>query len=177
MRRRWVFPGFLNTRDINALFNSEKLIHIFAQNGDYDGPYSAKFSRIPIGIDFHTLFLRPRLFNETAQSIEEQEITLHSIIRDLQPTHMRRLGALCDFHLSPAYRYGGRSNVANQLAHLKSNIFWLPQKIPRRELWLAKGQFAFSISPHGYGLDCHRTWEDLALGCIVIGKLPRSILS
>jgi hypothetical protein len=28
----------------------------------------------------------------------------------------------------------------------------------------------FSISPHGNGLDCHRTWEDLILGCIVIVK-------
>jgi hypothetical protein len=26
------------------------------------------------------------------------------------------------------------------------------------------------VSPHGNGLDCHRTWEALALGCIVIVK-------
>ncbi len=40
----------------------------------------------------------------------------------------------------------------------------------RTELWKKKGGYAFSISPHGNGLDCHRTWEDLALGCIVIVK-------
>jgi hypothetical protein len=26
------------------------------------------------------------------------------------------------------------------------------------------------VSPHGNGLDCHRTWEALALGCIPIVK-------
>jgi hypothetical protein len=26
------------------------------------------------------------------------------------------------------------------------------------------------LSPHGNGLDCHRTWEALALGCIPIVK-------
>lgn len=40
----------------------------------------------------------------------------------------------------------------------------------RSSLWKTKGQYAFSISPHGNGLDCHRTWEDLILGCIVIVK-------
>jgi hypothetical protein len=29
---------------------------------------------------------------------------------------------------------------------------------------------AFVASPHGNGLDCHRTWEALALGCIPIVK-------
>lgn len=42
--------------------------------------------------------------------------------------------------------------------------------MPRTELWKRKGEYAFSISPHGNGLDCHRTWEDLVLGCIVIVK-------
>ena len=29
---------------------------------------------------------------------------------------------------------------------------------------------AFVLSPHGNGLDCHRTWEALCLGCIPIIK-------
>jgi hypothetical protein len=31
-------------------------------------------------------------------------------------------------------------------------------------------EHAFVLSPHGNGLDCHRTWEALALGCIPIVK-------
>jgi hypothetical protein len=33
-----------------------------------------------------------------------------------------------------------------------------------------QSQYAFVISPHGNGLDCHRTWEALVLGCIPIVK-------
>jgi hypothetical protein len=35
-------------------------------------------------------------------------------------------------------------------------------------------KYAFVLSPHGNGLDCHRTWEALILGCIPIVK--RSLL-
>ena len=31
-------------------------------------------------------------------------------------------------------------------------------------------KYRFIISPHGNGLDCHRTWEALALGCYPIIK-------
>lgn len=31
-------------------------------------------------------------------------------------------------------------------------------------------EYAFIASPHGNGLDCHRTWEALCLGCIPIVK-------
>jgi hypothetical protein len=35
-------------------------------------------------------------------------------------------------------------------------------------MWRRRGEYAFVLSPHGYGLDCHRTWEALALGHIVV---------
>jgi len=31
-----------------------------------------------------------------------------------------------------------------------------------------RGQYAAVLSPHGGGLDCHRTWEALALGHLVV---------
>jgi hypothetical protein len=34
-------------------------------------------------------------------------------------------------------------------------------------------EFAFVLSPHGNGLDCHRTWEALVLGCIPIVKTSK----
>jgi hypothetical protein len=46
--------------------------------------------------------------------------------------------------------------------------FQLPKD--QEALWKKKGEYAFSISPHGNGWDCQRTWEDLILGCIVIVK-------
>ena len=43
-------------------------------------------------------------------------------------------------------------------------------QLDRSDLWKTKRRYVFSISPHGNGLDCYRTWEDLILGCIVIIK-------
>ena len=44
------------------------------------------------------------------------------------------------------------------------------RKVRRIELWREKTRYAFVVSPHGNGLDCHRTWESLVLGNIVIVK-------
>ena len=34
--------------------------------------------------------------------------------------------------------------------------------------WKRQTEYAFVVSPPGEGLDCHRTWEALCLGCIPI---------
>ncbi|MEM7294430.1 MAG: hypothetical protein AAF420_13705, partial [Pseudomonadota bacterium] len=49
------------------------------------------------------------------------------------------------------------------------------QFVSREESWQSLSRHAFVVSPHGNGLDCHRTWEALSLGCIPIVK--RSALS
>lgn len=46
------------------------------------------------------------------------------------------------------------------------------EELNRSELWRRHGNYAFVISPPGHGLDCHRTWEALALGCIPITLAP-----
>jgi hypothetical protein len=43
-------------------------------------------------------------------------------------------------------------------------------KITRNETWNNQINYSFVLSPHGNGLDCHRTWESLVLGCIPIVK-------
>ena len=61
-----------------------------------------------------------------------------------------------------------RTSIFNQLR--STGLIEYGSWMSRARLWQTKGAYAFSISPHGNGLDCHRTWEDLALGCIVIVK-------
>ena len=46
------------------------------------------------------------------------------------------------------------------------------EELNRSELWRRHGNYSFVISPPGHGLDCHRTWEALALGCIPITLAP-----
>jgi hypothetical protein len=47
-------------------------------------------------------------------------------------------------------------------------VFYEPERIKRFETWKNQIKYAFVLSPFGHGLDCHRTWEALCLGCIPI---------
>lgn len=169
------FPS--NCGNIDALIESDKVLHVFAQNCDYRGP-SRKVSHLPIGIDFHSIAYKGKkgMWGEKG-SPREQEATLTRVLKSLQPTHQRLKRAYVDFHHSDTMhgnfqrylQFGeDRKSIFERL--LSTGFIDHGQPMRRKELWKRKGQYAFSVSPHGNGLDCHRTWEDLALGCIVIVK-------
>jgi hypothetical protein len=44
----------------------------------------------------------------------------------------------------------------------------LPHPLPRLDTWKKMSEYKFIISPHGTGLDCYRTYEALALGCMPV---------
>ena len=44
----------------------------------------------------------------------------------------------------------------------------LTESIQRRNMWKLMGQYAIVASPPGHGMDCHRTWEAIAMGAIVL---------
>jgi hypothetical protein len=44
--------------------------------------------------------------------------------------------------------------------------------VKRTQNWKNMTEYAFVLSPFGVGMDCHRTWEALCLGCIPILKAP-----
>ncbi|MEI8365281.1 MAG: hypothetical protein WCF65_02585 [Parachlamydiaceae bacterium] len=167
----------LNSNCLNLLLASKKVIHIFAQNCDKEaGQY--KISHLPIGVDFHTIAYRaPGHWGETG-SPSQQEACLKQILQTLEPTYLRKKQAFVDFQHFDSIRYGSnrrylklgedRTTIFNRL--LPTGLIEFGEKMKRSSLWKIKGQYAFSISPHGNGLDCHRTWEDLILGCIVIVK-------
>lgn len=156
--------------DMRNFIEDDRVIHIFSQNIDGTIP-SNKISPLPIGIDFHSITCTGGYFGEHQQTIEQQEKVLEDILSTLRPTSERKKRALIDFHLADRPIYGGevRGAIANRI--MSSGVIdRLDSRIARETLWRRKGQYAFSVSPHGNGLDCHRTWEDLVLGCIVIVK-------
>ncbi len=164
-----------NAQEFEMILANKNIIHIFAQNCDYEGK-SNKISQIPIGIDYHTIaYFNPGRWNEYG-SVDEQESSLKSVLSQLLPTHQRKKKAFVDFHLNDTARgsktmtYGGdRTSLFRQL--VSSGLIDYPSMVmPRSELWKTKGQYAFSICPYGNGMDTHRIWEDLALGCICIAK-------
>lgn len=162
----------------NELLEHPYIIHIFAQNNAL-GTSHPKVSSIPIGLDFHTLVWRPRCFAETTASPQRQEQLLEGILSNLRPTKKRIPRAYIDFHFrdtikdSCMKRYLTLGETRSEIAKTVLASGQVDQalfRMPRSHLWCIKGQYAFSISPHGNGLDCIRTWEDLVLGCIVIVK-------
>jgi hypothetical protein len=50
------------------------------------------------------------------------------------------------------------------------HVDMLRKKVPQTAIWRRYAEYPFVISAPGNGLDCHRTWELLYLGCIVITK-------
>ena len=47
---------------------------------------------------------------------------------------------------------------------------WINNENIREETWKNMVKYKWIISPHGNGLDCHRTYEAIALGCIPVVK-------
>jgi hypothetical protein len=52
----------------------------------------------------------------------------------------------------------------------KELIYYEEKPVSRLITWNKQKDYAFVICPHGGGLDCHRNWEALCLGCIPIVK-------
>lgn len=171
------FPSkFKTSMDVDSFINSEKIIHIFTQNCDLKEA-NKKVGYVPIGVDFHSIATRPGFWGENGSPLV-QEAALKEILKGLKPTPLRKKRAFVDFQHNDSIRHGG-DNRHLEFGEDRATIFKRVSdsglvdhgpRMKRSDLWKTKGQYAFSISPHGNGLDCHRTWEDLVLGCIVIVK-------
>lgn len=166
-----------NDQVIEQLINNQYIVHIFAQNNDYNGS-SSKISSIPIGIDYHTVAYKSK--NGGWGQIgtpKQQEEQLAQLFTTLKPTYQRKPRIFADFQLSDTMHGGlkryllcgeDRKSIFDKIN--ATGLLDTDKWMPRPFLWAKKGEYAFSVSPHGNGLDCHRTWEDLVLGCIVIVK-------
>jgi hypothetical protein len=140
-----------------------RIIHWFSQNGVRSHP---KFTRIPIGMDYHTLASgRPHWWGPASTPIQQEQL-LEAIAKKAKE---RKSLIYCNFHfnLTTPHSYDRRDalkEIPPKLLHLELQ----PQ--PRMKSWLTQATCAFVASPYGGGFDCHRTWEALALGCIPIVK-------
>jgi hypothetical protein len=167
--------------DIEEFIKNPKILHIFAQNCDYNGPQIDKVSPLPIGIDVHTLITGSGAFGEVQQTPKKQEKVLDKVVNSLKPTYLRKKRALVEFHHHDTIANGWKSinryldpgetrvTIAKKIAQ-SGVIDFLDRRIVRRKYWKLKGEYAFSVCPPGNGLDTLRAWEDLILGCIVIVK-------
>jgi hypothetical protein len=124
-----------------------------------------KLQQLPIGLDFHTL-ARGAYSWGPQQSLESQ---MQDIINLKNIKYMRVSKCYANFQFLMNTRYAGDRHEAVQQIP-KNLVFYQPRKTTRMECWRNMIQCKYTISPHGNGLDCHRTWEALVLGCIPILK-------
>jgi len=156
-----IFPS---VEEFLSTMQSDKLIHWYAQNCIVD---HAKLTRLPIGLDYHTLSEQNYKWGPQQLPIN-QERGLNIIKDDVKPFWKREIKCYSNFHFS-FYRFGyDRKDAIEKIP--KDLIFYEKKEIPRMNSWLNQSKYAFVVSPHGNGLDCHRTWEAFTLGCIVIVK-------
>lgn len=149
---------------INFL-NDDNLVHWFAQNCIYSHP---KITNLPIGLDYHTIYTNQIYWGSMKTPIE-QENELIQIKNSSKNFWEREIKIYSNCHFLTWTRHGGdRIDAINKIP--KDLIYLEPKQIDRISTWKKQIAYSFVLSPHGNGLDCHRTWEALVLGCIPIVK-------
>ncbi len=154
-----IFPQdcFYSENEMVKFIQNPNILHIFAQNCCITHP---KVTRMPIGMDYHT---------STIMSPVKQENELKSIIELSMPFYSRKMMCYSNFHFLMNTRFADdrRDAIKNVPSKL---VYYEPKKTTRTKTWIKQAEYAFVLSPHGNGLDCHRTWEALLLGCIPVVK-------
>lgn len=148
-------PSELRAPTVQALLASPWLRAWYTQN--YDGTGGHKLAPLPIGLDLHT----PRPFSSPAKLIQDLDRieTMRKRPADLP------LKVFCDIGLSLASLE--RVKVFHGLVGCK-HVDMLQRRVSQRAIWALYARYPFVLSLKGNGLDCHRTWEALYLGSIVI---------
>lgn len=142
------------------------IIHWFVQNCDY--PESRMVTAIPLGIDYHTISKRS-YWGEPQMTCIEQDKLLQSIANIGNNWEQRYMKCIMDTHLTSHTNPGARGEATKILSR-KSFIQSLPKQIKRSDYWRVILGNKYVISPFGKGIDCHRTWEAMALGSVPIVK-------
>ncbi|MFT6407088.1 MAG: hypothetical protein ACJAQ6_000498 [Arenicella sp.] len=152
-------PSSLEQETVDAIVSHPMVILWFTQN--FDGTGSSKLRHFPIGLDLHTV-RDPDL--ETPSKLLAQ---LAQTRRNAKPNSVRSRLIGCDLHLNinSVARYN-----AMEILHDCAHIEFLEKRISQSGIWRFYSHFSLVLSTHGGGLDCHRTWEQLQLGCIVVTK-------
>jgi hypothetical protein len=140
---------------------SKNVTQWFTQN--FDG--TIECVPIPLGIDYHTLQRGNHPWGQMAHAKEQEEN-----LKSFQNFNFdeKKHKTVSTFHFQMFERHDRDRHVA--IEHLKGVKFndILRSPVKRNSLWKFIKDYKFIISPHGNGLDCHRTYESILLGSIPI---------
>lgn len=154
--------------EATSLLEDPRILHWYAQNCTVIHP---KLTHLPIGLDYHTVASIKEEWEEGDDILSprmtpiEQEKQLNQIVAASEFIRSKRDNRAYGNFLVNIDR-GNRRDAVNQLD--TRAVVYEEEFIPRVDTWKQMAKYAFVISPFGNGLDCHRTWEALALGCIPV---------
>lgn len=161
-------PSDLKEETYQKIINHPKIKRWFTQN--YDGTSkNPKLKPYPIGFDLHTNrtkfgIILPKFF---PTKVTDKINYLLSIRRKFSDKENK---IFCDVHLSPNSKFNNERTRVKKILSEDQKMFFLKQREDQKSIWKKYGSHKFVISTFGNGLDCHRTWEILFLGGIVITK-------
>jgi uncharacterized membrane protein YheB (UPF0754 family) len=159
----------LKMEDFQKIVNNEYLIRWFIQNTRNK---TDKITQLPIGLDYHTVSNNPsHVFKKDSEGHlpENQEEILMSIREQVLPFYKRINKIYVNFSIVTD-RFGQRKEA---LEKISTDLMVINKDfIKRTDTWNNMKEYSFVLSPFGNGMDCHRTWEALCLGCIPILKAP-----
>jgi hypothetical protein len=156
---------------------------LYVQNLDRRQLTKAQSDRtiaVPIGVDLHTLQEGPAWGYSQAVPWYEQEQQLRKVANQAPHLHRRIKKILLTWNVDskssarftsvPGNTVSGYKSRPDLYRELSLNPLSQVSLGRRDKVWRDMSHHAFVYSPIGNGFDCHRTWEALALGCIVIAQ-------
>ena len=150
-------PSELRPETVAALLGSPHLIAWRSQN--YDGTLHPKLGPFPVGLDLHT----PRL----ERGPDALAALLQKIRRERPPIRTQPLRVFSDVNFN--LNSQDRRQAVSQLRDAPC-VDFLESRVSPEEIWRRYTSAPFVLSVMGNGRDCHRTWDSLYLGSIVITK-------
>lgn len=120
---------------------------------------------IPLGIDYHTLQRGNHPWGQMASAKEQERILKEVSNFNFEDKSTRTFSS---FHFQLFERHNrDRHRAIDHLKNVKFNDV-IKKPVPRKSLWNCMRSYKFIISPHGNGLDCHRTYESILLGSVPV---------
>jgi hypothetical protein len=140
------------------------LIHCFTWNKPFQ---HSKLSSLPIGLNYNRQYKVMEKWLENKPKIDHKKMLCMNCSLQTDPTRKQlqehaitHWHTFCDFldFVAPSFYYVIPSFIEGQIGIQVTNSKCY-------DLW---NNYCFVLSPRGAGLDCHRTWEALAIGVIPI---------
>ena len=150
-------PSELRPETVSALLESPHLVAWRSQN--YDGTRHPKLGPFPIGLDLHT----PRLEGGP----EALAAVLARIRREREAVAKQPFRVFTDVNLN--LNSDERRRFMEQVGGCP-HIEFPENRMSQEAIWRRYASSSLVLSVAGMGQDCHRTWEALYLGSIVVAK-------